>query len=646
MIKKITQYLYALIWPLLLYFVSESVIRSSVNAFMFRAGYVPFIAHLINYLLFFLAVNLFQWIRNRAFFLIYQLWMNAFILVFALVSGAKSSLRMEPLLPSDIRYFRDALNAAKGYIANLDTLLWVGPLILVMLSIALFLLFRYKTRPGIPINVFISSLLILTGSFIYVYAGKNAFPRSFIRQFYKESYSLMVNAEKNGTAFHLLEYISNHHSRPVPPDGYSSDTILALITDYTPETPAQLPDIILVLGESMIDITQITELNLKDDPIPNIREAMDRFGRGVMTVQTFGGGTGVAESAILTGMRSDPYMPRHFDTIAWQLKQLGYTTTAIHSYWGWFYDRHVQMKHMGFDKYIPLEAMTKQPVFNPYPLDTLLYDQILETLHASEGPHLIYAAGMQTHGGYGYTPKYDTAVISSSLPPSASEEINNYLYQLKSADQALGDFLDVLSDELVNPTVVVFFADHYPAIPFTLGALGIHSTDSRLFEMPFFVWSNFGFQIHETGPIPDYELTSHVFSALGLPLTLYQRHVHDPDTYQLLIYDAQFGANYAHQAVSEYRLNELYQFGRAPSVKSASLEPGKRLHLFGEEITWRATIECGSVYELVKFNTDGHEASAVISDKLYRALTEGTEARLRFVDDGERPFSETTFSIP
>ncbi|MCL2867584.1 MAG: LTA synthase family protein, partial [Clostridia bacterium] len=377
-----------------------------------------------------------------------------------------------------------------------------------------------------------------------------------------------------------------------------------------------------------------------EDPMPNLRALMAQGVSGIARVQSFGGGTHLAESALISGLHTNPYIPHKMDSLAWQLKPLGYQSTAVHTYWGWFYDRHKHMKDLGFDRFIPLEAMTGRPDFIPYAGDRLLYDQILGVLSESQSPHFIYAATMQAHGGYAYPARYDTPVQSVPLPPDAERELQNFLWQLTSADAALGDFVRGLQ-HLEEPFVLIFLADHFPSLPLTLAAAGIDKEDERLYEMPYCVITNTGTALPEFGMLEDTQLSALALGALGLPETIYQRYADDEQAFNLLTYDALYGMQYARDRITQGDDNAAYLFGREPII-SRALVNGNELTLIGTDLTWRTVIQCGRAYELVLLDTNGQTATACVTDAM-AAEMRLSQARILFVDDAERPFHETTF---
>jgi Phosphoglycerol transferase and related proteins, alkaline phosphatase superfamily len=346
----------------------------------------------------------------------------------------------------------------------------------------------------------------------------------------------------------------------------------------------------------------------------------------------------MAESAMLTGLVIDAYHPHRVDSIPWRLKPLGYESTAFHTYWGWFYDRRKDFRDLGFDLFMPLETLLETPSFAPFPKDSLLYDQVLRRLTATPSRDFIYAATMETHGGYDFEPLYASPFTSADLPPDAAREVNNFLYLAQSADAALGDFVNQLST-YPEPTVLIYFADHYPAIPKTLNALGLSLEEQMLYETPYFVFANFPLELPKEQPLDADKLTATVLNALGLPLTLAQS-IDDEAALHLIKYDAIYGQRLAPKIAGITFDNPDYCIGLTPRLDEARLDDGV-LTLRGENLPWRAILRTPTAYLLVIFETDGQTATASLPEE----ANLGDGGTILFVDDNEEPFAQCEFIL-
>ena len=81
------------------------------------------------------------------------------------------------------------------------------------------------------------------------------------------------------------------------------------------------------------------------------------------------------------------------------LKNLGYTTHAVHNNEANFYGRRSIFPNLGFDTFTSAEYMTEEEDKNPlgWTKDEVLSSEILKCLDSSEGPDYIYTISVQGH---------------------------------------------------------------------------------------------------------------------------------------------------------------------------------------------------------------------------------------------------------
>lgn len=643
MTKHVFRWGYAFLWPVVMFVAFESVVRGSGGVFLLWARNTQFETLLINILLLFALFNLFQFIRKTGLFVLSQIVMTALVMVMAVVSFYKIQLRMEPILPSDIHLIGSALDIAKGYIPHFTAIvIGAAALLIIIFFAVLFCLRKQKRRGrGMYIPFALAALIAACGAW-YVFQGETGALGSYVNQAYSINYSLVRNAHYNGTAFQLMKQMQDDRLEAAPPAAYSRAAIESILAqlDEADENAAFRPNIIIVLGESMADIAALDEIALKSDPMPRIHELMERLPSSVITVDTFGGGTYMTETQILAGMAVTPYVTHRVDTVAWRLKPLGYKSTVVHSYWGWFFDRQKNLKEMGFDLFMPVETFTTTPTFAPYPEDAALYRQVLEVMDKTKEQDLIFAATMQTHGGYDYDPLYETPLNETPLNEKAERELNNFLFLQKGADAALGDFMDAIAKR-AEPTVVIYFGDHYPSIPLTLEALGLQMDDKGLYEMPYFVYANFDFAF-EAVPTTPARLMAQILETLHMPMTTSQslQLMGDRAALDLIAYDALSGEQYAAKMLSQTYQNDGYQIGLVPRVDKIQILGDDLFALEGEHIPWRMVMKLGNTKSTVIAQTDGKTAVAPLPEQLRLALQAREDGVICFVNDAEKPFYE------
>jgi phosphoglycerol transferase MdoB-like AlkP superfamily enzyme len=253
------------------------------------------------------------------------------------------------------------------------------------------------------------------------------------------------------------------------------------------------------MNESFADPLELEGLDLQSDPIPFTRALMDTSYSGELLSQGYGGGTANIEFEALTGFSMEPFAANittpytqflssqdNFPSVVSRLEEAGFRTTAIHPYNTTMYKRLENYETLGFDSFLYEDTMknTEKLDTNPYISDAAAYAEITAILKASVEKDFIHLVTMQNHTPY--QNKY-TVTPSAAETGIASQTIRNYLQDLQYSDQALADLLAALK-EWDEPTVVVFWGDHWPSVfGEDLYAL---NTIQNMHETPMFIYSN------------------------------------------------------------------------------------------------------------------------------------------------------------
>ena len=117
---------------------------------------------------------------------------------------------------------------------------------------------------------------------------------------------------------------------------------------------------------------------------------MKEYSSGYLTVPAVGAGTANVEFEVMTGMSVKFFGPGEYpykeilrtttcESTPYDLKQLGYSSHAIHNHRGAFYGRNKVFSNMGFDTFTSLEYMNnvmKTP--KNWAKDALLTEQIVD----------------------------------------------------------------------------------------------------------------------------------------------------------------------------------------------------------------------------------------------------------------------------
>ena len=354
-----------------------------------------------------------------------------------------------------------------------------------------------------------------------------------------------VSAERSGTFMNFVANIS--YSLYEEPEGYSLAAVNEIASQYPSDSAgsaAVKPDVVLILGESWADMTAegLAQTNIPVMPfLDSFQNRSDGIYRKLMA-SSHGGGTSLSEFQILTGsspaygMHSAPFQQNvrsDIPSLAWQFKQLGYETTAIHSGEPSAWERDRAFPLMGFDQFLDrtLIQTDKSKWIRYYLSDEVMFNKALEMMEEATEPQFMYLLTIQTHGGYSY--EGYTSSIQIESPAGDYPQAEQYLSLLHESDSQVESFINALQ-ERDRPTLVVIFGDHKPAVggsyPGYLQAQMGDDYKSWQYETFYIMWANYDLPesvINSPDTISMNYLGGQLISAAELPLTGYQKFLQD-----------------------------------------------------------------------------------------------------------------------
>ncbi|MGN1401338.1 MAG: LTA synthase family protein [Bacillus sp. (in: firmicutes)] len=456
------------------------------------------------------------------------------------------------------------------------------------------------------------------------------------------------------------------------PEGYSKKAIADIIATYKPDDSSTVtasnvnmntgltePNVIFLMSEAFVDPYIWGEEYFTKDPVPNFRKAYEESFHGMVYSPEFGGATANVEFEALTGLskqfiNSDiiAYNSLNMDlpSIAKVFSSSGYRTTAIHAYKSWFYQRANVYKNLGFDKFISGEFLNLDHPLNAgkgYPSDRHMTDAILTILNTNSEPAFIHAVGVEGHLPYYKNNTESEFLDSSSMNTETYGFFNTYVNRMNSVDRELGRLLEELK-KLERPTIVVFWGDHYPGLPFEQvygdSGLQLASTTNGSYEdfinihqVPYFIWNSAGTSDEEMNITPNMfgQIVTDMANIEGnTVLEILSEMMEKADTYipygqyteemgaftkemqdlRLLQYDLLNGKDYYGQIAGKEESNKNFHIGwTSDPVVTVTKASGKLLikatgipkfaKLFnesGEEInaTWIQSPEGVSIFEI------------------------------------------------
>lgn len=344
---------------------------------------------------------------------------------------------------------------------------------------------------------------------------------------------------KNGTvtAFLMeLQYMSVEK-----PSGYNEkDAREALASYETAGTPANTPNIIVVMNEAFSDPAVLGEFTTNEDYMPFVhsllRGAEDTVS-GLLNVSVKGGNTANTEFEYLTGnsmaflpygsIPYQQYIKNETPSMASWLSGFGYRTVAMHPYRAAGWDRNKVYPLMGFDEMYFEEFYKDSGVIRKYVSDEADYEKIIQIYEQKEPgePLFLFNVTMQNHSSYNDWADYDNFSPDITVDGSDSEVLSAYLSLMKLSDQATERLVDYFAKE-EEDTVIVFFGDHQPTDSVVNPVLKLNGTSSSSlsteeealrYQVPFFIWANYDIDEESGLNISANYLASRTLDAAGLP---------------------------------------------------------------------------------------------------------------------------------
>ncbi len=475
----------------------------------------------VNVFLVLALFNLF-YVLPRRWYMLSGVIISALLVIFAFANKIKMELRSSPVALGDF-YLLDELGGFELPVDfNIFLVILGGVAFLAVLAVIFLAIPKLKENWFLKIGVF-----CLSAFFLFALWTDKPFSPMQEANFQTSWWKLEVALMQNGVLGNFILLAKEAEVEPL--ENYSVETLETIGTEYEP-APAgnngEKPNVIFIMSESFVDPYFFGEQHFKQDPIPNFRKYYSESLHGHMYTPEFGGGTANVEFEALTGfsmqfMRADfvPYqlfVKKPLPSAAYAFRDAGYDTTAIHTYFGWFYQRESVYKQLGFDQFISGDFMDLDRPNNssqPFPEDKHITNSVLETLEYTEGPDFIHAVAAEGH--MPYLEKGESEFVKEGALPSETQPYLNYYTQIAhNIDKELGRLIENL-EQRDEPSIVVFFGDHYPAFPNSnelYGANGAAVVEDMLnnyddyiatHKVPYFVWQSEGNEAQELDISPN-----------------------------------------------------------------------------------------------------------------------------------------------
>lgn len=447
------------------------------------------------------------------------------------------------------------------------------------------------------------------------------------------------------------------------PDTYDEDTVDNILEDMKKQKTNEVeekPNIIFIQLESFMDLKRMQGVTYSEEPTPVYSSLRKTCPGGFLKVPSVGAGTANTEFEILTGMTLDyfgageyPYktvlQDETCESMAYNLRELGYRTGVLHNNTGSFYSRNKVFANLGFDYFVSSEYMENLS-YNPigWAKDKVLTGQIQHILKATSEPDLIYTITVQDHGKYPTELLENPHIKVSGFAPEDEGRQNAFTYyvnQCHETDAFLGSLIATLN-AFEEPVVLVLYGDHLPNLDITEEELA----SGNLFQTEYVIWSNKkmleDYELSKKNEnLYAYQLSAHVLKLFGMNnglLTKFHQMYHNYDNYKsnlkILQYDMLYGKKEVYDGLSPYEPTDL-QMGFDPIRITDVSSVGGSVYVMGKNFTESSFVFIdGKKQDTVFLN----ENTLMVSDK---ELEGGEEVYVAQLTDVSAQLSSTEVFI-
>lgn len=467
-----------------------------------------------------MTIALFFTRRIFAYCVISIVWIGLSLTNFIILSSRKT-----PFTAMDFYLIKDAIKVAGLYVSIVQIIL----IALLVIAVITGLVFLWRKAPKIEVTIKKTKFYAYAGvQLVLVFLAVYGMGMTLLFTGTVEShYGNLAQAYKKYGFSHC--FVSSVLDRGIKKSGeYSEEYMESLkkdLDDVEPEANDKTPNIIFVQLESFFDPTHVKGISLSENPLPNYQKLISEYSSGYLSVPCFGAGTCNTEFEVQTGINIDDFGPGEYpyrtimkskvcESMAYDLKKLGYSTHAIHNNDGTFYDRNLVFSHLGYDTFTSIEYMDgfeKTPM--GWAKDYVLTDEIDKALNSTSGTDYVFTISVQGHGDYpstpveGYTPEIN---VTNFLVAEQQSAFEYYVNQIHEMDNFIGELIEKLS-ERDEETVLVLYGDHLPTFDFTDDML----SNGDKFQTQYVIWSNFQMDKQDKD-LQAYQLSAYVMDRLGI----------------------------------------------------------------------------------------------------------------------------------
>ena len=435
--------------------------------------------------------------------------------IYDIINYVVRTVRGSAITISDLKAIQTAMSVSKNIKLQFDIKFLYGLLFLIPIILIIVLFkkgfFEKKEKWWLRITKFLVGVLILF---------------SLTRTDIYNTYTIWdVNETYRVLGTPLTLFRMAHNLKVKKPEGYDKKKISEMLEEYNIQkglVENDKPNVIVIINESFANYCDVYD-DAFSNPIPYFTELMksENVVSGTVYSSSFGGQTANIEYEFLTqnSTRILPVGSYPFQqyitkdvksSLVKHMKELGYTTSAIHPWENFAYSRNKIYKLFGFDSIKfknDIEGL-EQNFNNEFFTDRSTYRELLKELKEKKEDERVfkYVLTVQNHLGYWHTDP-------NQIDYSDNGTKNIYMQLIHESVDALKEVIDELnkSDEKY---VLLFFGDHQP----NLDDYDNFKDDStKKYKVPFLIWANYDIEEKYDVKTSMVYLQNYLLDAINLP---------------------------------------------------------------------------------------------------------------------------------
>ncbi|NRO06343.1 hypothetical protein IMAU30078_01114 [Lactobacillus helveticus] len=460
---------------------------------------------LLNLCLWFLIYKFFQAISNNY-------WISLTIatslnLLFLFGTILKIKFRNEPILPADLKMLGNLPALLKMVPISIVGLFLIIVIALIIVCVILSKKVKVPKLNRLGRTFWTLVPIMILGSSV-IWNRPNTVGNKLVMSLIQDPmfWDQTQGVQKHGP---VIQFLSNVDMSVMNKPAEYSETKIQHITnkykrlanEINQERKHYIKDqtIIFNLSESFANPKRVPDISLNSNPIPTIDNLKRKTTSGLMMSSGYGGGTANMEYMTLTGLATCNFSPTLNSPYSQLVPHQTYTPTilnsfdysvAIHPYTSEFYNRKLNYKKFGFDRFYLLDNKKYQIKHkktidnNEYQSDETAYDNLMDELRRHRGGQFINLITMQNHLPYDHLYK-KKAVTAKVRNHTSKQELENYATGIHYTDKAVAKAIDEINN-ISRPITLVFYGDHLPGLyknNMKKDGLALHKTD-------YFIYSN------------------------------------------------------------------------------------------------------------------------------------------------------------